>query len=342
MPHAQPVVLAGEPADEIAETWHDFYTQTLIWLGLNGLVVAVLFVVLDRLLNPLASLSRGMLRLKEGDYAARLRQPSLRELTIITNRFNALAAALDIAQKENRHLYQQLISAQERERREIANELHDDAGACLFGITANASSIKAIAGKIKDRRGGEISKRISEVISIADRLKHMNRSLLKKLKPEPLGHVTLSELIDGLVSDLQRRHPGTQITPPKINKLAKSYGEVIDLTLYRCIQEGVTNALRHGKPQILSIHLSEEQSSVRGQVERAPPIVCLVVRDDGAGFSPETQKGFGLTTMAERVRLLDGSCLIESAPSQGTTIRIEIPVQTIQHEGRDELVGDVL
>jgi hypothetical protein len=48
VPHVQPVVIAGEPADEIAETWHDFYTQALVWLGLNGLVLTMLFVVLDR------------------------------------------------------------------------------------------------------------------------------------------------------------------------------------------------------------------------------------------------------------------------------------------------------
>ncbi len=50
--------------------------------------------------------------------------------------------------------------------------------------------------------------------------------------------------------------------------------------------------------------------------------------DDGKGIAPSTPKGFGLTTMAERVRSLGGSCDVESAPSKGTTIRVEIPVET--------------
>jgi two-component system sensor histidine kinase UhpB len=239
-------------------------------------------------------------------------------------------------------LYQQLVSVQEQERREIANELHDDAGACLFGISANASSIEMVAKKIRDRRSNEILERIKEVISIAERLKRMNRSLLRKLKPEPLGSMTLSELINDLVGDFQRRHPDTVITFT-MGKLEKSYGEVIDLTLYRCIQEGVTNALRHGRAQNFSIRLGEEQGSTGGQIEPSRSELCLVLSDDGSGFPAATPKGFGLTTMTERVRTLEGSCLIESVPSKGTTIRIEIPVQpkAARHSRRAELVGDL-
>ena len=66
----------------------------------------------------------------------------MKELAVITERFNTLAGALDTARVENSRLYRQLISVQEEERREIATELHDEAGPCLFGITANASSIQ--------------------------------------------------------------------------------------------------------------------------------------------------------------------------------------------------------
>jgi len=134
--HANPVIIIGEPSDEIAEAWRDFSSLAIVWLTLNALILLVLYAVLGRLLDPLAHLSRGMLSLEEGRYATRLALPKVKELGVLTERFNTLASALGTARDENSRLYRQLISVQEEERREIANELHDEAGPCLFGITA--------------------------------------------------------------------------------------------------------------------------------------------------------------------------------------------------------------
>jgi two-component system sensor histidine kinase UhpB len=141
--------------------------------------------VLGRVLNPLASLSKGMLKLEDGQYATRLDRPRVKEFALITERFNTLAGALDTAREENSCLYRQLITVQEEERRVIANELHDEARSCLFGITANASSIQTLADQLRDNRTTEISRRVGEILSIADRLKQLNRALLKKLRPAP-------------------------------------------------------------------------------------------------------------------------------------------------------------
>jgi two-component system sensor histidine kinase UhpB len=335
-----PVVIVGEPADEIAEHWQDFYSLGIVWLVLDVLVLAVLYVVLGRVLDPLQSLSRGMLRLEDGHYATRLSTPKVKELAVITNRFNTLAEALDVARKENSGLYQQLISVQEKERREIANELHDEAGPCLFGITANASSIQTIADRLTDPRNTEINHRVGEILGIVERLKLMNRALLKKLRPGSHGRVGLAELIDELVAGFERRHPGTDILYSAV-RLAKSYGEPIDLTLYRVIQEGITNAIRHGYARNLTIDLIEEREHRRDGARRNPAVLRLTVSDDGKGIAPTTAKGFGLTTMTERVRSLGGTCVIEGAPGNGTTIRIEIPVRREKTERSRalELVG---
>ena len=90
----------------------------------------------------------------------------------------------------------------------------------------------------------------------------MNRALLKKLRPGSHGRVALAELINELIAGFERRHPGTQI-PIRQARLAKSYGEAIDLTLYRCIQEGITNAIRHGKASNLTIDLVEDSGHRR-------------------------------------------------------------------------------
>ena len=338
----KPIIIRGEPADEIAEAWQDFSSLAIVWLSLNAVVLVILYVVLGRVLNPLASLSKGMLELEDGHYATRLKPSKVKELAVITDRFNKLAGALDTAREENSRLYRQLITVQEEERREIANELHDEAGPCLFGIAANASSIQTIADRLPPERTVEISRRVGEILSIAERLKAMNRALIKKLRPGPLGRVKFAELIAELTAGLQGRHPDTQIHT-KLGKLAKSYGEPVDLTIYRCIQEAITNAIRHGDPENVTVDLSEQKGVANGG-KRAPIAVRLTVADDGRGIAPSTPKGFGLTTMTERVRSLGGTCEVDSAPAQGTIIRVEIPVQTERKKRATrapELVGEL-
>ena len=338
--HVNPVVIVGEPADEIAEAWRDFSSLAVVWLALNALILAILYVVLGRVLDPLAHLSKGMLRLEDGHYTTRLKLPKVKELAIITEHFNTLASSLATARDENSRLYRQLVTVQEEERREIASELHDEAGPCLFGITANASSIQNLADQLPGKRTAEISRRVGEILSITERLKLLNRALLKKLKPAPLGRVKLAELLDELIAGFQRRHPDTHIAVA-IGKLANSYGEAIDLTLYRCIQEGITNAIRHGKAQALTIDLAETPAIKRNGAKKPRATLALILSDDGKGMAPATPKGFGLTAMSERVRSLGGRCVIGSSPPHGTTVDVEIPVERAGTARRPvpELVG---
>ena len=334
-----PVVIVGEPADEIAEAWQDFYSLAIVWLALDALILILLYIVLGRVLNPLQNLSRGMARLEDGHYATRLPTPKVKELAVITNRFNTLAGALDVAREENSGLYRQLITVQEEERRDIANELHDEAGPCLFGITANASSIQTIADQLTDPRTTGITHRVGEILGIVERLKLMNRALLKKLRPGSHGRVGLAELINELSP--VRAPPSRYPHPLFDRKAGKILWRADRSHAYRCVQEGITNAIRHGSADNLTIDLVEESGHRRNGAKRAQAALRLTVVDDGKGIDPSTPKGFGLTTMTERVKSLGGTCVIESAQGKGTTIRIEIPVQREKTERARalELVG---
>ncbi|MGV1013510.1 MAG: histidine kinase [Methyloceanibacter sp.] len=319
-----PVIIVGEPSDEIAEAWDEFSELALVWLVLNALVLLVLYAILGRVLDPLISLSRGLLNLEDGDYTTRLHPPRVKEIASITNRFNNLAGGLETARQENSTLYRQLITMQEQERREIANELHDEAGPCLFGITANASSVKTAAGRLADGHAPEIERRVGEILSITERLKVMNRAIIKQLRPGPLGHVKLAQLLDELIVGLQRKHPAARIFPT-IGKLADTYGEAIDLTLYRCVQEGIAIAVDEHKASLVVLNVGEQRSPVQNS-KRKQPILALTLRDDGQGFSASAPKSFSLATITERVRSLGGVCLVENDFPEGTVIRIEIPV----------------
>ena len=154
----------------------------------------------------------------------------------------------------------------------------------------------------------------------------MNRALLKKLRPIPVGRTKLADLLEELIAGFRRRHPDVHIAVA-FGRLAESYGEAVDLTLYRCIQEGITNAIRHGKAGALAIDVLEEAAPRKNGGKQRRKRLSLSLSDDGKGIAPATPKGFGLTTMTERVRSLGGTCEIESAPAKGTIIHVEIPIE---------------
>jgi two-component system sensor histidine kinase UhpB len=152
----------------------------------------------------------------------------------------------------------------------------------------------------------------------------MNRELLKKLRPVTLGRVSLSDLLDELVAGVERRHPEVRLSQ-SFAGIARSYGEAVDLTLFRCVQEGLTNAVRHGGAGHISIEIADESEgeTAAGAARRR---LRLHLADDGKGIAPATPLGFGLAAMRERVRSVGGSCVVANRPPRGTAVNVLIPI----------------
>src|SRR5262245_65479521 len=108
----------------------------------------MLYLLFGRVLGPLTGVTRGLADLEQRNYQVRLPRPRAHELAAITDRFNALAQALDAVRAENERLNHRLITAQDDERRRTALELHDEVGRSLFGLKANASSIATAAREL--------------------------------------------------------------------------------------------------------------------------------------------------------------------------------------------------
>jgi two-component system sensor histidine kinase UhpB len=320
------IVIDSEPGDELGEVWDEVSRRAVIWLGITAMMLALLYVVLGRLLNPLIGLAGGMHELEGGHYGTRIDEPPVRELAVIAQRFNTLAEALEKARTENSRLYRNFIAVQEDERRQVANELHDEAGPCLFGITANVSSIERLADQAPEAQGGPIKARAQEVLTIAARLKTINRDLLRRLRPVELGRIPLEELIGSLVAGFGRRHPEVTFTVA-IGSLARGYGEAVDLTIFRCVQETLTNAMQHGGASRVDVEIHEGPTETGGSGEPGRTLV-LVVRDNGTGVAPDASMGIGMTAMRERVRGIDGSSSIDSSPGRGTTISVRVPLRS--------------
>ena len=186
----------------------------------------------------------------------RLPRPQARELAVITDRFNALAEALETARAENLRLNERLITAQDDERRRTALELHDEVGPSLFGLKANIGSIATLAGELPEPAARKLAERVRDLQAIVEHLQVVNRGMLNRLRPMALGHVPLRDLLAELVNERARQHGEIAFTF-SADGIARSYGDSIDLTIYRCIQEGLTNVIRHAQASRVEIALAE-------------------------------------------------------------------------------------
>ncbi len=309
------VEIVGEPGDEIAEFWQNAAAMAVTVVLLNVAMVGILYVLFGRVLGPLTALAGGLSDLKRHSYDVRMPSPQARELAAITDHFNALASALETTRAENLRLNRQIITAQDDERRRTALELHDEVGPCLFGLKANASSIASAAAALAEKDKQIIAERLRDTVAIVDHLQAINRSMLERLRPMALGHVPLKEMLGELVREQQHRHAHISFSLSAAD-IERSYGDSIDLTIYRCLQESLTNAVRHAQAQHITIALHAE-------AERR---LALTVRDDGCGIHPGKVAGFGMRGMQERVEGLGGCYAIESEAGNGTCVRVTLPL----------------
>jgi two-component system, NarL family, sensor histidine kinase UhpB len=249
------VEIVSEPRDEIAEVWENTVALAAVAAVTVLLIVGILYWVLGRVLDPLTALGSGLRSLERRDYKMRLARPKVLEFAAIVDRFNALARALDDVRTENLALNRRVITAQDDERRRTAMELHDEVGPSLFGLKANVASIAKAALALPEAATHIIMERVRDLSAIIDHLQGINRSILNRLRPMALGHVPLEEIIAELVRDRAREHPHIVFTH-EVKALDRSYDDTIDLTLYRCVQESLTNAIRHANAKSIDVRVA--------------------------------------------------------------------------------------
>ncbi len=218
--------------------------------------------------------------------------------------------------QQNRRLTERLFEVQETERRHLAQELHDQFGQWLTAVQLHAQVISELTPDKSSK-----SYRSAEAITqCATQMHQVVRGIIHELRP-PILDLGLEAGLQELVSQWQAHNPATAcelVIQCDLGQLE----EVAKITLYRVVQEGLTNAAKHSQGSTLSIRLYCDQAG-----HSPPGTLALTIADDGKGLDlSATHEGMGLTGMRERVLVAGGEFSLTSQPGAGTCIEVRLPM----------------
>ncbi|MGD2141238.1 MAG: PAS domain S-box protein [Burkholderiales bacterium] len=220
--------------------------------------------------------------------------------------------------ERNRRLTQLIQSRLEEERRNIARELHDELGQCVTAIKTMGT---AIANR-PDVNVEETRKNAGTIVSVASHIYDVVHGIIRQLRPSALDHLGLSEALREAVSTFKSRHP--QVTTSlKLGSGVDGSGESVNITVYRIVQECLTNVARHAQATRVDISITRE-----GQPESGDAL-HVRVQDNGKGLADSDARSarrFGLMGMRERVQALGGHLDISGKPGEGVLVDAVIPL----------------
>jgi len=224
-----------------------------------------------------------------------------------------------------RELALHLQTVREDERSHLARELHDELGALLTAAKLDAARLRSRLGPTTP----EVTERMRHLNEALNSGIALKRRIIEDLRPSSLSNLGLVPALENLARDFSTRME----LPVTCDLHPVSLGPSGDLTIYRLVQEALTNIAKYAKASRVWIRLSSRD----GQVE-------LVVRDDGVGFDTSTPRltAHGLLGMKFRVESENGQMTIHSASGQGTTITAslpEVPPESLEAFPRAEAVS---
>jgi PAS domain S-box-containing protein len=224
-------------------------------------------------------------------------------------------ARRELQRSENklRHLADQLLTAQENERKRLAAELHDELGHALLTLKLALSSIAKELLPGQEKIEEEIQEQLAYINDVIGEV----RRLYHDLSPGDVEDLGLTKALKTMIEDfaIHQPHINWEVDLPALEGL---FSQPVQTIIYRLVQEGLTNIGKHANPEHVNISAVNEGSQVR-----------FVICDDGAGFDMveglEAASGLGLVAMEERLNMLGGSFVVWSKKEEGTKLSFSIP-----------------
>ncbi len=232
---------------------------------------------------------------------------------------NTLLEQSNHLQKQLRHLSRQILSVQENERRRISRELHDVIAQVLTAINVRLTHLKRDVSS--NTRG--LAQNITRTQRLVERSVAIVHRFARELRPAVLDDLGIIQALHAHVQGFSKE------TGIFVRLTAFAGAEQLSIAkrtvLYRIAQEALTNVARHAHAGRVDMH-----------IEKSANAISMRIKDDGRGFSPEQvmqtrgSKCLGLLGMRERVEMVGGTFLLESAAGQGTTIHMQIPIRPVR------------
>ncbi|MBV8684809.1 MAG: sensor histidine kinase [Caulobacteraceae bacterium] len=297
---------------DVGATWTEFTELSLV-LGISILATAALaWLTVGQALHPLDDVSAALARIGSGRYDTRVADLGALELRTLTRGVNEMAVRLSAMQARTHALEHQLLTLQDEERADLARDLHDEMAPHLFAASVDAAMARRL---IEEGRAAEALEQVASIGGAVAVIQRLVRDILGRLRPTDLLELGLSAAVGELVGFWSARHPDVRFdvaTPEDDSVITGPLRE----TLYRVVQEGLSNAIRHGRPNRVSIHIETGRNWVEARVE-----------DDGAEAEPPGPEGFGLSGMRERLAAVGGQlAVVSGGPGGGWSLIARAPL----------------
>ncbi|NOY99653.1 MAG: HAMP domain-containing protein [Chloroflexi bacterium] len=309
------------------------YTVVLVLVG-SLLAATSLTWILTR---PILNLVEATGKIAQGDFSPRVARWANDEIGDLAVAFNQMADELsrtDELRREREQLRRQLlegvISAQEDERRRISRELHDGTSQSLTSLIVGLRMLETESDLEK------VSQQAHTLREVVRQTLEEIHGLAVQLRPSILDDIGLVAALEHYAHEYQNRFQiGIDFQTLGLDAKQRLPAPV-ETSIYRIVQEALTNAAKYAQAKHISILLKQSQG-----------MVSTIIEDDGGGFDAAhilrtglKESKLGLYGMQERASLLGGQVVIESTPGHGTTIYVRIPLEratnakNTRHAGR--------
>lgn len=313
---------------QLSRDWQGSLVSGLV--SLLAVVLATNLVLGRFVLDKLEQFVPALQRIGQGDLSQRLNPRGEDEIGQLAARFNQMADGLQTRARENTQLYTELerkeaarafllgkvIVAQEEEHKHLARELHDDFAQSLAALSVTVQS----AVQIIPADMVPVHERLARVQGLTQQTLRETSRWIQDLRPRLLDDLGL---VPALRAYVEARFEATPTRVQiEINNLPPRLPAEVEITLFRVLQEALSNTAKHAHALNVLVRLEGYEDGT----------LVAQVQDDGIGFIParywqaqEGLRGVGLLGMRERVALLGGTLTLDSTPGRGTRLRVEVP-----------------